>query len=238
MGHRKTLRVWGNVMATGIAGASVDEQVESVGVLKIYDFHTRFDPRRGLLLLQSDLATLTQARKLTEDVNGAAGEQIMLVANDREFSLPSDRTTTEDLEWHTVIKICYSAPALADVLNALPDGPVIKNATKRAITRDGSGDYLYNGKLLPLNTKTLYFLIFTFLFDLPDGEATYEEIDAHLARNKKGSRETLLEMSERIRNAIKVYEKNKQLPTQIGSRKVFDTDWGKGVRLYNPEIDN
>lgn len=126
IGSRKTLREWGNLMSAGIAGGNKDDQAQGVGVLRIYTPQPHFDSKRSLLLLQRDPGTLKQARKLAEDINDVTGKKVMLVMNDGEYLSTSDRTDrnwNRELEWHTVIQIYCDAPALANVLKELPEGP-------------------------------------------------------------------------------------------------------------------
>lgn len=111
-----------------------------------------------------------------------------------------------------------------------------KNLPRRAIEKSGNDEYFIGGKIIPFtNKKALYYRIFKFLFDRANGEATYKEIDTHLGKMGHGVKESVPAMSERIRNAIAVYEKNRDYPQKIGERKIFETIGG-GIRLNNPEI--
>lgn len=107
---------------------------------------------------------------------------------------------------------------------------------KRAITKDADGDYNYKGKKLPFKKDAIYTHIFNYLYDLANNEASYNDIDAYLAKMGKGIMGEKFDQSERVRNAVKVYEKSKKLPKTIGGRPVFEIRQGFGVRLNNPEI--
>lgn len=107
---------------------------------------------------------------------------------------------------------------------------------KRAITKDVDGDYYYKGKKLPFKKDAIYAHIFDYLYDLADGEASYDNINTYLARMGKGTMGSKFDQSERIRNAIKVYEKDKKFPKTIGGLRMLEVRHGYGMRLNNPEV--
>ena len=242
---RNTLREWGALMSIEDKSSEESHEPEMIhGVLNIDFPKPHFDHKGGLLMLPTppfghDKNILGRAKKLTEAVNDAAGQEIMIYENEQmeDNGYCSTGVDVNDLRNYVVIKIRTKHEILADIFKNLQDSPTTRNTSRKAITRDGSGDYWYNKERIPFNKTRIYYLIFTFLFDRPDGEATYKEINAHLARQGKNSCGTVAKMSERIRNAIKVYEKNDKFPSKIGAHKVFDTNRGAGVRLYNPEVD-
>lgn len=107
---------------------------------------------------------------------------------------------------------------------------------QRAITKDMDGNYYYKSEKLPFTKNKIYFYLFDYLFGLPNGEASYKDIDNYLSSKGFGVKENKHLQHERIRNALKVYNKNKRFPTAIGNTAVLEVSRGVGVRLNNPEI--
>lgn len=108
---------------------------------------------------------------------------------------------------------------------------------RKAISGNVTG-YFYEGRMLWFDKNTIYYLVFVYLFEHPEERASYDEIDRHLSRSGRGTKEGKEAQSSRIRNAIKVYEKNPKCLHKIGELFVFEEIPRWGVKLNNPVIDN
>lgn len=113
---------------------------------------------------------------------------------------------------------------------------IVQKEKRRAITKNIDNDYFYKEKKLPFQKDSIYYHIFDYLYGLASNEASYKDISIYLARNGFGVNENEAKQSERIRNAIKVYEKTKEYPKKIGNLRVLEVRRGFGVRLNSPEI--
>lgn len=102
---------------------------------------------------------------------------------------------------------------------------------QRKITKEKDGNYYYNGKPLTFNHKAVYFHIFDCLFEIADNKATYDQIDIFLSKKGLGRNQEKTAASQRIRNAIKVYEKNPSFPSEINRNRVFKIIPRFGVKI-------
>jgi len=163
------------------------------------------------------------------------------------FSSSSTPSTVRDIKefYESVISGGNRSKITPVIGLSLFHGLLVENAKKTGLTtgcgkvfcRDNLGNYYYRDKKLKFNKKSIYYHIFDYLYSCPDNKATYSELNTHLAKSGFGDKNSTDKKKERIRNAIKVYEKSDaKFPKTIGEIPVFEVEYGVGLKLNNIDI--
>lgn len=117
----------------------------------------------------------------------------------------------------------------------------------RLITKDGRGDFFYDGRIITMPKDTIYYQVFdaTYSRANQDGLALYEDIEEYLVKCGRSSVNDEDKRNKRIINAVypgqglfryaKVNGKCLKNKTP-GGKKLIEIIRGKGLKLNNPFI--
>jgi len=117
----------------------------------------------------------------------------------------------------------------------------------RLISKNSSGDYFYNGKMIEMDQETIYHKIFDILFTSgdQDGFISYEDIEKELVKRGLLEIENKVARNKRISNAISKHQglfrfarvNGKRFNNKtLSGKKLIEPKRGKGKKLNNPII--
>jgi hypothetical protein len=134
---------------------------------------------------------------------------------------------------------------------SLPKTKVVTSAenttnNKLLITKDGRGNYYYNGILMNMNPDTYYYKLFDVLYTEKDqfGFLSYAEIDKQLVKRGLENINDLKKQRIRIFNILnqQLFRNTKinnkpLINSTLDKQKLIDRKRGKGLILNNPTIN-
>lgn len=150
-------------------------------------------------------------------------DSVPYLSVDRSVFFPYD---TEGLKWFPDIN--------SETRNKLQ---ILRNVRKEtgynsdAYIVNKDGVYFAGETEIQFDKATLIYLLFDYLYNKEDNFAKYKDINRYFVQNGRGSAKNKTSISERVRNVVKSYYKEKSHPKKVKNKDTIEVIARKGIKL-------